>query len=72
MTILCNLWFTSNMDKTFQQIVVELREAGYADMQIAHLCNCTRQHIWKLGNSQIKEPGFRIGKRLTKLHEALQ
>lgn len=60
------------MDKSFQEIVIELRDASYSDSQIASLCNCTRQHIWKLGNGKIKEPGFRIGKRLTKLHEALQ
>ena len=60
------------MDKLFKEIVLELREAGYADAQIASLCNCTRQHIWKLGNGQIKEPGFRIGRRLVKLRAAIQ
>lgn len=60
------------MDKSFQEIVVELREASYSDVQIASLCNCTKQHIGKIGSGKIKEPGYRIGRRLTKLHEAIQ
>ena len=60
------------MDKSFEEVVKELRDAGYTDAQMAHLCNCTRQHVWKLGNGTTKEPGFRIGQRLAKLHEAIQ
>ena len=60
------------MDKSFKEIVVELREAGYTDVQIASLCHCTKQHIGKIGAGKIKEPGYRIGTRLTKLYEAIQ
>lgn len=60
------------MDKYFQKIVVELRKAGYKDVQIANLCHCTKQHIGKIGSGKINEPGYRIGLRLTKLYEAIQ
>ena len=60
------------MDKSFKEIVVELREADYTDVQISNLCNCTKQHIGKIARGEVKEPGYRIGKRLTKLHEAIQ
>ena len=61
------------MDKTFEQMVIELREASYTDAQLARLCGCSRQHIGNIGRGKIKkEVGFNIGKKLTALHEALQ
>ena len=54
------------------QQIKDLRDVGYTDAHIARLCNCTRQHIWKLGKGEIKEAGFRIGRRLEKLHEGIQ
>jgi len=60
------------MDKSFKEIVSELRAAEYTDAQLARLCNCTRQHIGKIGKGTTIDPGFRIGARLTKLHEAIQ
>ncbi len=60
------------MDITFSECIKDLREAGFKDTHIARLCNCTSQHIGKLGKGDVKEAGFRIGRRLEKLHESIQ
>ena len=60
------------MNTTFQKIVIDLRAAEFSDIQIAKVCGCSRQYIWKIGKGDINEPGFRIGRKLEKLHEAIQ
>jgi len=56
---------------TFEQIIKDLREAGYTDVQIAKLCGCTNQYIGKIGRGKGKNVRYSIGHKLTKLHEAL-
>ena len=60
------------MTTDFQKIIKELKDAGYTDIQIARLCDCTRQNIWAIGRGDTKDVGFRIGRRLEKLHEGIQ
>jgi predicted transcriptional regulator len=57
---------------TFEQIIKDLREASYTDVQIAKLCDCSNQYIGKIGRGQVKNVRYSIGLKLTKLHEALQ
>lgn len=60
------------MKISFQQAIKDLRAASYTDTQIAKLCGCTKQHIGGIGRGEVKEVGYSIGRKLTKLHEALE
>ncbi len=54
------------------RITMELRKAGFSDVLLAKLCDCTKQHIGKIRKGLVASPGHSIGTRLEKLHEAMQ
>ena len=56
----------------FAKIIADLREAGYSDILLAKLSNCSRQYIGMIRRGETKKVGHPIGSKLTKLHEALQ
>ena len=60
------------MDTDFAKIIKDLRAASYTDAQIARLCKCSRQYIGNIGKGTVQEVGYSIGRKLEKLHEALQ
>ena len=59
-------------ENSFEQIVKDLRAASYTDTQIAKLCGCTKQYIGKIGKGEAGNVSYSIGRKLTRLHEALQ
>lgn len=63
--------YSAPMEKNFEKIVMDLRAAGYNDVQIAEKAGCSKQYIGKIGRGEIGRVGFQIGIKLAELHEAL-
>ena len=55
----------------FEKIVNDLRDAGYSDVHLAKLCDCSKQYIGKIKRGLVRNVRHSIGSILIKLHEAL-
>ena len=54
----------------FQQIIAELKDAGLSYASMARIAGTTRQNIHYLSTGKTKSPGYDVGAKLKKMHEA--
>lgn len=54
----------------WKSIIADLSAAGVNQTELARECDCGQSTISEISRGVIKEPSFRIGKRLIELHAA--